>query len=292
MFRTRPLTWLFIIATLCVDLALIVGASINSGVRVSEGLAFFVYNYGLPAQISVLAIWAVLSRVHRLTKGAWLTLAGGMLLILTWWVIESEYRGELIAFCFMQLSIVLAGCVILKKLGWASELSEPVGDERKKFQFSLVEIFGWSIVVAFWAFAVRYADFSIFAVRFANFDLLYQELWWIWLMCAVLIPLALVLVFFKPLPPGTRLLRLMVAYLFALLLYGVARLYDRGPLPSWAFAMAITQITYITAWWAVMRMDEVMGERRAVTNASRESLAIYNPKEQESNDETLGEAEA
>ncbi len=267
MIRNRPLIWLFILATLCVDLALILGTNSNERLKATEGLAFFVYNYGLPAQISALAIWTVLSRVHRLVKAAWLTLAGGMLLLMTWWVIESEYRGELVAFCFLQLSLVLVGCVLLKQLGWIAKLTEPVTEEQERFHFSLVEIFGWTIIVAFWAFAVRYADFRIVT----------QELWWIWLLCAVLIPWVLVLVFFKPLQPGTRLLRLMVAYLFALVLYGIARIYDQGPLPSWAFAMAITQITYITAWWAVMRMDSVMSERKAATQASRERLAVFDP---------------
>ena len=270
MLHPRPLTWLFIIATLCVDLALILGSRGGSQIQAtSEGLAFFVYNYGLPAQISALAIWAILSRVHRLAKAAWVTLAGGMLLSMTWMVIQSEYRGELVAFCFLQLTLLLLGCAVLKKLGWIASLSEPLADEKGKFQFSLIEIFGWSIIIAFWSFAVRFADFGIVT----------QTDWWIWLLCAVLIPLVLAFAFFKTLQPGTRLLRLMVAYLFTLLLYGVARIYDQGPLPSWAFAMAITQITYITAWWAVMRMDDVMAERRAVTNASREALAIYDPKE-------------
>ncbi|TWU29520.1 hypothetical protein [Bythopirellula polymerisocia] len=272
MFYPRPLTWLFIIATLCVDLALVLGSSGGSRIQgSSEGLAFFVYNYGLPAQISALAIWAVLSRVHRLAKAAWVTLAGGMLLVMTWLVIYSEYRSELVAYCFLQLMLVLVGCFFLEKFGWIAKLSEPMTDEKSRFQFSLVEIFGWTIIVAFWAFAVRFADFAIVT----------QKTWWIWLLWAALIPLVLAFAFFKPLQPGTRLLRLMVAYLFALLLFGIARIYDQGPLPSWAFAMAITQITYITAWWAVMRMDEVMGERRAVTTASREALSIYDPTKSE-----------
>ena len=41
--------------------------------------------------------------------------------------------------------------------------------------------------------------------------------------------------------------------------------------------MGITQITYIAAWWAVMRMDEVMAERLAVSAASRVELALYDP---------------
>ncbi len=277
MLRSRPLTWLFILATLCVDLALILGARRNGAIQASEGLAFFVYNYGLPAQISVLAIWAVLSRVHRLVKAAWVTLAGGLLLLMTWWVIESAYRGELVAFCFLQLSLVLLGCILWLKLGWISLLSETTDEVQEKFQFSLVEIFGWTIIVAFWAFALRFADFRIIT----------QDLWWIWLGCAVLIPLCIVLVFFKQLLPGTRLLRLMVAYLFALVLYGIARIYDKGPLPSWAFAMAITQITYITAWWAVMRMDAVMVERKEVTAASRERLAIFDPSDKRTASENV-----
>ena len=170
----RPLTWLFVLATICVDLALVLGASGDQRIPASEGLAFFIYNYGLPAQMSALAIWAVLSPVHRLTKGAWLTLAGGLLLGMTWWVIESQYRGELVAFCFLQLVFVLVGVGVLRWLGWVAPLAAPSSDPSERFQFSLVEMFGWSIIVAFWSFAVRFADFAI----------LQDGMWWIWLAWA------------------------------------------------------------------------------------------------------------
>jgi hypothetical protein len=41
--------------------------------------------------------------------------------------------------------------------------------------------------------------------------------------------------------------------------------------------MAITQVTYISAWWSVVRMDEVMKERRGIPESSREKLKAFEP---------------
>jgi hypothetical protein len=72
---------------------------------------------------------------------------------------------------------------------------------------------------------------------------------------------------------------LLAADLFTLIAYAIGKRFMDGPMPLWALSMAVTQITYISAWWAVVRTDEVMQERRAVTADDRTKLAIFDPQE-------------
>jgi hypothetical protein len=266
MFRNYPLTWLFIVATVCVDLAIILTASAGSVLAAESGLRFYVWNYAIPAQFSTLALWAVFGDTHRLTKAAWVTLAGGMLMVLTWYTVEAAFRGESISFNLIHILAVVCGAALLRVCGLGRQNSA-TGDES--FQFSLVEIFGWTMIVAFWAFALR----------FAGTDFLIDRYWILWNGVASVTPLLLVPVLFGRISTGWRLFGLLVSYLLVFVAYGVAAKFMEGPMPLWALSMALTQITYISAWWAIVRMDEVMQERRAVAAASKEKLAIYDPNE-------------
>ena len=80
---------------------------------------------------------------------------------------------------------------------------------------------------------------------------------------------------------GSRPFGLLAVYLFALIAYAIGNRFMDGPLPFWALSMAITQITYISAWWAMLRTDEVMQERTAVTENARMKLSVYKPHEGE-----------
>ncbi len=266
MFRNYPLTCLFILATICVDVTLLVGVANDSRIESNSGLLFFVFNYGLPAQLSALAIWSVISHVHRLFRGALLTVAWGLLLLLTWSVIDTQYRREVVAFNFLQILSVLSCCAFLKYFAFIDEFSVFHLEKRETLRISLIEIFGWTIIVAVWAFAARFADFTI--VR--------QAEWLIWILCAIVVPILATAVLFRRSSPPARLLRLVVIYLLTFLFYAIAW---NGRLSALAVSMSVTQLTYISAWWAMMRMDEAMQERRAIIAASREKLALYDPNE-------------
>jgi hypothetical protein len=263
MFRNYPLTWLFIIATVSVDLAVLLAAERGADGSSAAGVWFYVWNYALPAQFGALALWAVYGATHRLAKGAWVTLAFGFLLVLTWYTVEGPYRAESVAFNFIQIFVVVCGAAFFKLCRIVSQPAR----HNESFQFSLIEIFGWTMIVALWAFAVR----------FASTGFLLDGYWALWIATATMAPLMLIPVLFSNSSPVARLVKLVGLYLLSFLAYVVGSRYMQGPLPLWAFSMAITQTTYISAWWAVVRMDEVMQERRAVTVASREELALYEP---------------
>jgi hypothetical protein len=265
MPRNYPLTWLFILATVSVDLALLFTTDWTSAQLEEAGLRFYLWNYLIPAQFSTLALWAVFGRAQRLTKAAWITLAFGSLLFLTW-VVEGPLSADSIAFNFIQFFVVLGGAALLRACGVGKNsdtVSEPL-------RFSLIEMFGWTIVVSLWAFALRWAlgGLVVDAYLFA------------WIIAATIAPLVVTPILFANLSLGARPFALLAAYLFTLIAYAIGKRFMEGPMPLWALSMAITQITYISAWWAVVRTDEVMQERRAVSKVSREKLKVFDPQDE------------
>jgi hypothetical protein len=266
VFRDYPLTWLFIVATVCVDLVVLFTTDWGSALLEDSGLRFYLYNFGLPAQFSTLAVWGVMGKTHRLSRAAWIALAFGSLLLLTWTVEGPFLSGESMAFNFIQFFTVLGGTAIWRACG----LGRPAYVEsREPIRFSLVEMFGWTIIVALWAFALRYALGGMIVDKYLI----------VWIAVASLSPVLLVPILYHQLTTVSRLLWLTSAYLLALLAYVIGQRYMNGPMPLWALSMALTQITYISAWWAVVRMDEAMQERRAVSKNARAKLAVFEPRQ-------------
>lgn len=267
MPRNYPLTWLFIIATVSVDAAVLLSAAWGSVLSDDSGLRFYVWNYALPAQFSCLAVWAIYGKTHRLARGAWVTLACGLLLALTWATVEPAFRVESISFSFIQFFAVLGGVGLLRACGVGAEKRD---DNHQHVRFPLVEMFGWTMIVALWAFGLR----------LAGMNFIIDAYWWVWIATATVAPLVVTPVLYARLTLGARPFALMAVYLMALIGYALGKRFMDGPLPFWALSMAITQITYISAWWALVRTDEVMQERRAVTENSREKLKMSEPPQE------------
>ncbi len=263
MPRNYPLTTLFIIATVCVDLAVMLTGDAGSVLAAESGLRFYVWNYAIPAQFGALALWAVFGRTHRLTKAAWVTLACGLLFAVIWYTVEPGFRGESISFSFIQFFAVMLGAGLLKLCGVGKAIS------NETFQVSLIEFFGWTMIVALWAFGLR----------FGGVDFLIDQYWVVWIIAASAAPLLLVPVLFSRISSGSRLLSLLALYLFVFGAYALLTKFMEGPMPLWALSLAITQVTYISACWSVVRMDEVMQERRVVSESSREKLKVFDPQE-------------
>lgn len=264
MLRRYPITTLFIIATICVDVALVVTANRQDLLNSDSGWPFFLWNFLIPSQISVLALWSVFGKTHRLTKAAAVTLAGGILILAHGLLFESQLFNEATVFNLFQIIIIVVGALVVRLCGIGSFTSE----NDKGFQFSLVEMFGWSMIVALWAFAFRSA--------LANFPV--DGYTAIWMVAATLPPLLVAPVLFGKLSAVARLVSVMAVYLVMFLVYWIVDQRLPGEqIVLWGFGMAVTQISYISACWAVMRMDEAMQERQAISEASREKLKVFEP---------------
>jgi hypothetical protein len=181
-----------------------------------------------------------------------------------WQTVEPGFRGESISFAFIQFFVVMAGAGFLKLCGVRKATKASSG---KSFQISLIEFFGWTMIVALWAFALRFSE-ELF--MFDSYVMLWEG-------AASLAPLLLAPILFTQITTTWRLLGLLFVYLLSFAAYGFVAKLMEGPLPLWTLSMAITQVTYISAWWSVVRMDEVMKERRGIPESSREKLKAFEP---------------
>lgn len=155
-FYQRPLTWLFCIAALCLD---VVALSINHEGNFATSLAL--------GQLFVLSGWLVLGKSHPLARVAWFVVAIAVLLApdfiiprlrsgfyvdLVW----PHVLGELIAAGLFTAVATGGWLAMLRGISGNADESPPT-----KPQFSLATIFGWMIVVAVVSTGLRIADFSL-----------------------------------------------------------------------------------------------------------------------------------
>jgi general stress protein CsbA len=264
MLRKYPLTTLFIVATICVDAALVVSANRQDLLNSDSGWPFYLWNSLLPAQISTLAVWGVFGKTHRLTKAAVVTLLGAAFLWIQWLIFQEMFFNELTFVNLLQISGVIVGSLMLRICG----LGKPTNSDQQPFQFSLIEMFGWSMIVALWAFAFR-SSAGKFPVDW------YTS---VWLVGAIVAPLCVLPALYGKMSITQRLAAFLASYVLVLVFSGVAyKYYGNEAIINFSLIMAITQISYISTWWAVMRMDEAMQERQAISEASREKLALFDP---------------
>jgi len=260
LFRDRPLACLLIGATFCGNLVLWYEGQDSS-------LAFFLFNYGLPAQAGAVALWAALHHGPRLTRAAWLTVAFVLLQALTWSLVDSRDVGESLALTYLQFILIVLLANLLRASGITLPTREQTDPDARPWQVSLIELFGWSIIVSVWAFVARHATWSIVA-----------DGWWcVWLATSVLAPIATATACLQPAKPAVKLLSLLS--LFASLPLGVLflRTFDQGPLLGWLAALAGTQITYLLLWWAVLKMDQATAERIAELPEDGKQLTLFEP---------------
>lgn len=147
MFRDRPLTWLFILASIAVD-----SVMFFSGPRaVFEGI--------LVGQIAAVAIWAAIGQSHRLTRGSLLVVAVGVLAILPSSSFE-DYSAWLAFIAAYALVVVVTSLVLVWLRNQARIRFE--GDYKKApLKVPLIEFFGWAIVVAIASFGARDMDVEV-----------------------------------------------------------------------------------------------------------------------------------
>jgi hypothetical protein len=151
MRRDHLLIWLFIAASVVVDLALMVGPN-RSGdtLAVLKGLVL--------GQVAELAIWAARGQAHRLARGATLVCATTGLALVTAAAIRLPMAEWLAQLSAMALAVLLTALVVDGLLNRRRAAEQ--GVQQKNLQFPLIELFGWTIVVAVVSFAGRHMIFD------------------------------------------------------------------------------------------------------------------------------------
>lgn len=156
MFRDRPLTWLFVIATVCVDLVLAITDH-------PSGSASRVLGTGLILGQSLwLGCWLVVGSRHRLERGAVFVVGQ---LALTLFVCLGVAGGELDSFGRVIAIFSFFGALAFfgALCGWAVFRWYALrfeGESNRRLQFPIIELFGWTVVVAIASAVMRQANFS------------------------------------------------------------------------------------------------------------------------------------
>ncbi len=273
-FRDRPLTWLLLSATICVDLVMVLpllflARHTFSYQEVDIYVCKWILSIGVPAQLSLAAIWAAISPIFRLTRGAVLTAAVYLAFLSA--MLFGLSRQEVVLYFFAPTLVIWAVTLVLWLLGWlpgwrsrdadgnntdlrilnqAGNITDSPSDENKgneetpepsrPWQFSLVELFGWTCIVALWAFAMHHANLVPYP--------------WSWLIRAVTVPLLMVLLLGGP---GSWPLRsgcVLAVSALILLVRGSLGLGTVGLISS-------IPAIYLALWYVVRRLDGALGTR-------------------------------
>ncbi len=151
MFRDRPLTWLFIAATIVVDFVLMTIQSDQDFLAsVKIGL--------LLGQLAALAIWSVRGQQHRLARASCLVVVTGLLTYVldTKLAVRSTWLAFSSGYVLWIISVTLTSDVIRCRLREKHENEKP----SNRWQVSLVELFGWTTVFAIICFGARLMNFG------------------------------------------------------------------------------------------------------------------------------------
>ena len=271
-FRDRPLTWLFIGATISVDLVMILPMLFPLAM-LDDYFPKLIITIGVPMQLSLVAIWAAISDRYRLMRGAVLTAAVYAAILAA--MLFAFTRQE-VAFYFLAPVLAVWGVtLVMQLLGWLpgwnsrctidcaadsyvlgptmsvmdSQNGDEISGKMRPWRFSVIEIFGWTCVVALWAYALHHAILAPYK--------------WTWLARAVMVPLLMVVLLGGP---GSWQLRCGCVGLVIGMLLLMQRTY--GVVVLSVFYLIPT--TYLALWYAVRRLDGSQGSSswKAGTNSA------------------------
>ena len=155
-FRQQPLTWLFFIATACLDA---IALATNNESVFADSLVL--------GQLFIASGWLVLGRSHRLVRAAIFVTAIGMLTTPDYVIarLRSRHYVDLLWPHVLAVLMLLGLATVMATLWWlamARLTSRGFSAFRRAdWQFPVAEIFGWMIIVAVASLAVQRADFSL-----------------------------------------------------------------------------------------------------------------------------------
>jgi hypothetical protein len=249
-FRKRPLTWLFIIATACLDLVAIAHL-VNL-----ESDWFGAIAVG---QMCLAGSLLAAGQAHRLLRAA-LFLGVPILLTVPDYLSTGEFIGEVSPEVAREITIVSVApnvlAISLVITAMASFFSfvlialnaicvhRSSGAAKAKFQFPIIEFFGWTIVVAVSTIALREGDFGWF-----DFPLLAQ------VALFLMFPAAAIVFFHAP-----RRSWFLKGALFVSAAITVYTLAVQSENLDWHVMLGA--YAYLAGWILVKRMDDALAKRR------------------------------
>lgn len=153
MIRRHPLTTLLLIATLVVDVTLMVVGG-GRDVRLRTALAGL-----LLGQTGALALWAVWGSGHRLGRVSVLVVATCAIALATGGKAMLGTQQWLAILASYTLAVYLWSLMVAAGNAYTGRIKSQE-DDGPSWQVSLIELFGWTILVAIVSFASRSMSFT------------------------------------------------------------------------------------------------------------------------------------
>lgn len=257
MFQQRPLTCLFIAATLAIDVVLMTTGN--------GDLSPFALGMVL-GQIAVLANWTVRGEMHRLARMSLLVITIGLLTYLI--RVDDDPQRLWLTFYTIYTTCILLVTIASDYMRYRSDKKDLGKDSAKRWQVPLIEFFGWTTVVAIISFGARQMDFEFLG----NLSVL--------LTIVSLIAVPVLTPFF--IRHDLRDLRSFKALLLVLVMI-LAAVYLQREHGSGGWAIFI-QTGYITLWMAVIGMDDVLArvknvDKDLLNDETASTPKLFNPED-------------
>ena len=264
MIRRHPLLILLLLATTVVDVTLIWRIGWHFTARtVFSGLVL--------GQTGALALWAVWGQGHRLARVSTMVVATGLIALATG---RTALLGpaQWLAILSVYTFIVYLGTLLLAAGQSYAERNREQESDRSAWQVSLIELFGWTILVAIASFAARSMDF-------------------VFLKTNTLIPLRVGLIVMAPLALAAGIRKGLTGLTSSKLYWlGFAALIPVGTIalryyePRTAVPLILGQTGYLLIWLLVLLLD-----RRTLDSTASEDTP---PEETERLDNESGQLDA
>lgn len=239
-FLRRPLTCLFWIAILCAGVA---------GVRKdpqADWLGALLF-----AVLFIIGAWAAVGSMHRLGRGAVLVAAPLALAAVVWWMDGSRSEAsDTLAFAMLMAGLTFAltlGLLLFIK----GFLQRDRGAAAPRWQISLTEILGWTIVVAIASWSASMANIPD-----------WESVYGLWTTMLTPVPAAVIVAaFLGPRPRCDRIGFVAVSVALAAFFAFAIRWdeQDGGDLVMYAFIFGT-----VAVWALVVRLDENAAERAVI----------------------------
>ena len=268
-FRERPLIWLFVAALASINLVMILPMLFPAR-ELDDTIPNFLVILSVPGQLCLVALWAALSSSYRLWRGALFTGAVYLAISALW--LFGMPRQVTLPYYLIPLLLVWSLGLGLRWRGllpgWSAPCSQPlrlisisrqelpstpgqvpaeksagpsVARSSFRWQFSVLELLGWTCVTALWAYALRNAVLKIYHLNL--------------LTAMVLVPLLIAFLWGGPGSWWGRFLLVLPAIL-------VIMIFQRGAevLPYYT---DLVQAVFVSCWYLVLRLDGIVGPSQA-----------------------------
>jgi len=259
VFHKRPLTWLFVASTIAIDLVLITVES-DRALLAAVKLGFVL------GQLAAMAIWVVRGRIHRLARASCLVVTTSLLAYLIEVVPSSTLPWAVFYTGYAFLIVIVT---LLSDLTRHRRREKSSSDKwARRWKISLMECFGWTIVVAMASFSARGMEF--YFLRRETFAMIVA-------LSAVPSCMALLI------RTDLRDVRATRALGISLIII-IAAYYSATGQPSGEFTTFI-QAAYLVLWMAVLGMDDVLSCARNVGKSNQEKnphvdvLRLFEPQD-------------